>query len=626
MSAYGLTRGAWIAVAAFAGGSVVCGMLLPSTGLVVLGAIVLALSVWLAVDTPPVPRETRGFRLPTRRHGTDETSGSSAEGSTTADSGMEPVASPPERERMSPVTLTADPAPAPVFAAAPRDAAPVPVSVEPGVVLGFLLDAAGPGQQPAAAHLWLADTASGTLRLVRAAGAMPPSSQPLQIDGDDVLSLAYVSDTAQTAAVARVTTGESESRVWRYAVPVKAGEASGAAAVDIRCDVEPDFEPVRRRVDALRGSLAGALALHVARTELETAQALIESARELSRLLDPKEVLARSLRKAMDLSGASTGSIMLLEPETGRLVIALSRGLPAEVVRETSLAEGEGIAGWVLASGQPLLIEDLPARTPAARRHGIRSAVSVPIGDDDGMLGVLNVGSRTFPARFTQSHLAAIEILAKQTATALRNAQAIEGSRELYFDTLKALALAMETKDPYAEGGTERVLELASALGGALGLAADELDALRVASLLHDIGMSAAGEGVLTADRPLSTVERALLKMHPQIAAEMLAQAPALRYVVPIVYHHHEWYDGDGYLGGLVGERIPIGARILAVADAYVAMTSERPYRAAMTRREALREVIERAGTQFDPLVVDALRDVLEGGPNRVPGSNVERG
>jgi HD-GYP domain-containing protein (c-di-GMP phosphodiesterase class II) len=100
------------------------------------------------------------------------------------------------------------------------------------------------------------------------------------------------------------------------------------------------------------------------------------------------------------------------------------------------------------------------------------------------------------------------------------------------------------------------------------------------------------------------------------VAAEVLADVPALRAVVPIVYHHHEWYDGHGYVGGLAGEAIPQGSRILAVADAFVAMTSERPYRRAMTVGDALEELSEKAGTQFDPDVVAALRRALDARPD----------
>ncbi|MGB4442197.1 MAG: HD domain-containing phosphohydrolase [Coriobacteriia bacterium] len=510
-------------------------------------------------------------------------------------------------------------------AAVPAAAAPIPripPGLEPEVVLCALRDSVTHVATPVAAHLWLADEPTGTLRRVAAVGPMAPSPQPVLLSEDDVLVRACTGGTAELGPVARIRGGAEPSTIWRYALPVSAGDTRGVAAVDFQSETQVDASTLPEVTAPLRGSLTGALGLHVARQELETAQMLIAAARDLSRMLDPREVLSTALRRAMELSDAQTGSIMLLDPATGRLAIEIAEGLPAEVVQDATLAEGEGIAGWVLASRQPLLIEDLPARTPAARRHGIRSAVSVPIADDDGVLGVLNVGSRSFPARFTESHLSSIEILGKQTATALRNARAVVESRQLYFDTLKALAVALETKDPYSRGGTDRVLEYVEAMARVFGLQEDEYDAVRIAALLHDIGMSAAGEGVAVADRPLTTVERALLKMHPQVAAEILAEAPALRQVVPIVYHHHEWYDGEGYLSGLSGEDIPIGARILAVADAYVAMTSDRPYRAAFTSAEALRELVDKAGTQFDPAAVEVLRDILQSGSSRVPGSS----
>jgi HD-GYP domain-containing protein (c-di-GMP phosphodiesterase class II) len=128
-----------------------------------------------------------------------------------------------------------------------------------------------------------------------------------------------------------------------------------------------------------------------------------------------------------------------------------------------------------------------------------------------------------------------------------------------------------------------------------------------VAAMLHDVGMSAAGNVAPVTDGPLSTVEWGMLKMHPVIAAEIMSEAPALSAVMPLVYHHHENFDGTGYVAGLSGSDIPLGARILAVADAYVAMTSQRPYRATMTQAQAIRELQGRAGTQFDPQVVDAL-------------------
>jgi HD-GYP domain-containing protein (c-di-GMP phosphodiesterase class II) len=213
--------------------------------------------------------------------------------------------------------------------------------------------------------------------------------------------------------------------------------------------------------------------------------------------------------------------------------------------------------------------------------------------------------------------LEALGVLGTQTAVALRNARAVDSARDLYFATLRALALAMETKDPYARGTTDRVVRYATALGREMGLDEQELQSLEVASLLHDIGMSATGETVVACDRPLSTFERGLLKLHPVLAAEILEEVPALKKVIPIVYHHHERYDGEGYVVGLSGESIPLGSRILAIADAFTAMTSKRPYRGAMTVEQALEELEGNAGSQFDPEVVRAFVEMMrrEGSP-----------
>ncbi|MDO9557024.1 MAG: GAF domain-containing protein [Coriobacteriia bacterium] len=520
----------------------------------------------------------------------------------------------PHRSAGADTALQAIAEPSPVALTLPR----VPPSLEPAVVVRSLMEAVASAGKPAAAHLWLEDPSSGTLRLIHAAGPMAPSSEPVSLE-DGILGVAVRQSTATLGQLALVHTMDQERLVWRYAIPLNAGENHGVAAVDLECPNEPDGELLARSTAPVRGALAGALAIHVAKTEIDLARNLIEVARDLSRVLDPDEVLQTTIDRAVKLCDAATASIMLVDESGKSLHIEKAFGLPPEVVRDTTIGVGEGIAGWVLSTGQPLLIEDLPARQRPGRRHGVRSAVSVPLGDDDGVLGVINVGSRTFPARFTDSHLRALETLGKQCAVALRNAHAVNSSRDLYFDTLRALSMALETKDPYAGGGTDRVIEHAVAIGQAFGLDRDHQEALRIAALLHDIGMRMVGESILGESRPLTTVDLALLKMHPQVAMDILQQAPALQKVAPIVYHHHEWFDGHGYLGGLAGEAIPLGARILAVADAFVAMTSKRPYRGAMPETDALAELKDKAGTQFDPAVVKVFTDILSGRSSQVP-------
>lgn len=489
-----------------------------------------------------------------------------------------------------------------------RQQVAAPANVEPVDVVAALGTAASLSGDILSAHLWLLDSASKTLRLVAAGGPQRPSSEPVPMEGT-ALGKAVASGRAVLNREALMFVSGDQQTLWRYAVPIRAGEVTGVAAVDVASD-EPDKAVLTEAVSMLRASLAGTLALHVARLESAAARTLLETAGDLARLVDAPSVVKLLLSRALVLAGAQTGSVMLLDDD-GTLSISASHGLPPGVVENTKVSEGEGIAGWVLATNKSLVVEDLHDKGARARRHGVRSAMAVPIADDDGVLGVLNVGSRLFQARFSASHQTALEALGRIGAVALRNARAIEASRTLYFDTLRALSLALETKDPYSRGATDRVLDLASALGIEMGLREREQSALRVAALLHDVGMAALGDAAIVENRPLTTVEWGMIQMHPVIASDVLNQAPALADAVPIVYHHHEHYDGRGYVLGISGERIPIGARVLAVADAFVALTSERPYRPALSEAQALQEITSKSGTQFDPEVVRALEHFL---------------
>jgi hypothetical protein len=496
------------------------------------------------------------------------------------------------------------PARVPVAPAVPS----APRGTEPRDALDALVAAVSRTTTVLSAHLWLFDDTTETMRLVESIGEFAPVAEPLPLKGS-VLGTAITSGTAALEELPRPD-GAPETGTWRYAVPVSSGQSRGCAAVDLADDT-PDRAAINRDVAYLRGALAAALALHISRTETAAARALLEAAGAIIRLVDPQAVAEETLERAVAMSEADSGSVMLLDPEAGVMRIAAARGLPAAVVADTVVTEGDGISGWVLATRKPLVVEDLEDRGPRSRRHGIRSAAAVPIADEQGMIGVLNVGSKRFHARFSATHLATLEALGRFLALALRNATALETSRELYLDTVKALALALETKDPFSRGATERVFELAGRLGTELGLTDDEYRALRIAALVHDIGMVAAGDLSSLSDRPLTTVEWGMLKMHPSIAADILQQAPALRSAVPIVYHHHEHFDGTGYVAGLKGEGIPLGARVLAVADAYVSMTSPRAYRTAFTVEEALAELADKSGSQFDPDVVGALRRLI---------------
>jgi len=488
----------------------------------------------------------------------------------------------------------------------------LPESVEPQMVCETLHRRVQVVAQVNAVHLWGLDDGGKRLLQIAAVGSRRPGTEPVVV-GDGVVGRVASGEGPLLERIERQSLEGSPQTVWRYAQPVGRGAVIGVAAADI-VGQEPHTPPLAAAFEELGPFCEAAVSLVRAQRQAAVARDLIEASQVIAGTLDPDVIVRTLLVRSLALAGAQSGSVMLKRSD-GDFEIVVARGLPDGVEEHTRVRPGDGIAGWVAATGRPLVVEDLQNTGERGRRHGVRSAVSLPIADDDGVIGVLNVGSAAYGAAASESQTASLETLCRISAIALRNASAQAATHDLSLETLKALALAMETKDPYSRGTTERIVELAEQLGSAMGLSESEQDALQVAALLHDIGMSAAGDVCAVVDRPLSTVEQSLLKTHPVIAADVLRQAPALRDSVPIVYHHHESYDGTGYVTGLKADAIPLGARVLAVADSFVAMTSSRPYRPAMTAEEALAEMSRLAGTQYDPEVVRALTEILGGQP-----------
>jgi putative nucleotidyltransferase with HDIG domain len=188
----------------------------------------------------------------------------------------------------------------------------------------------------------------------------------------------------------------------------------------------------------------------------------------------------------------------------------------------------------------------------------------------------------------------------------------IEQLKESFIGTAEALANALEAKDHDTADHARSMAELAVAVGERLGLDEAELEDLRYGAIFHDIGKIAIPDAILNKPGPLDDEERALLERHTEFGEQILAPVPFLSRVREMVRHDHERWDGAGYPDGLRGEQIPLGSRIVFVVDAYHAMISDRPYREAMPPVDALRELRENAGRQFDPRVVEAFLSVIE--------------
>ncbi|HWS85745.1 MAG TPA: HD domain-containing phosphohydrolase [Pyrinomonadaceae bacterium] len=196
-----------------------------------------------------------------------------------------------------------------------------------------------------------------------------------------------------------------------------------------------------------------------------------------------------------------------------------------------------------------------------------------------------------------------------------------EENRQLFIGTVKALAAAIDGKDPYTRGHSERVARFSLAIGESLGLPDDEMEKLRISALLHDVGKIAIEDSILKKPAALTDEEFEIMKGHPQKGFKIMSQIPAMKDFLPGMYMHHEMMDGRGYPQGLKGDQIPMQARIVSVADTFDAMTTDRPYQKGMSLEDAIERIKTFVGTRYDPKVVDALVAACDSGqitPGRV--------
>ena len=270
--------------------------------------------------------------------------------------------------------------------------------------------------------------------------------------------------------------------------------------------------------------------------------------------------------------------------------------------------------------------------------EGLRSKAAgeaVPVAEmtDDGSGGTqlhtpLKIGDRTIGffelgkevGEFNEEEKRMMRTLAGQAAIAIENSRLFDHTQRTYYETIRALAEALEARDAYTRGHSERVTRYALAIAKELNLSADDQKIIEHAGLLHDIGKIGISDTILHKPTKLSADDRKVIEHHPIFGDTILGPIKFLSEVQIVVKHHHERYDGTGYPDKLAGEDIPLSARIVCVADSFDAMTSDRPYRPALDRATAIAELEKNKGKQFDPDLVDVFVKLLETHfPDRVP-------
>jgi HD-GYP domain-containing protein (c-di-GMP phosphodiesterase class II) len=332
-------------------------------------------------------------------------------------------------------------------------------------------------------------------------------------------------------------------------------------------------------------------------------------------IISKEELNQLVINSACKLIGSDSGSLMLLNRDTNELTITASKGLAPEVVATTRLKLGEGVAGRVAQSGKAIFVEDIETDVRFLRPNNpgypSKSFISVPLRVKNRIIGVLNINAPKANSVFEERDVRLLTILGDQAAITLENIELYDNLQNFYLEMVQTLARAIDAKDSYTHEHADRARRYARLICRKLNLPEVMIRHIEYAALMHDIGKIGIDETILHKPGKLTPEEREIIKKHPSIGNRIIAPVAFLSPVAPMVLYHQEWYNGQGYLEGLMGEEIPLGARIVAVIDSYDAMTTNRPYRKALPKEVAIAELNKGSGTQFDPKVVKAFLEIL---------------
>ena len=349
---------------------------------------------------------------------------------------------------------------------------------------------------------------------------------------------------------------------------------------------------------------------------------LINVALKFNSTLDLLEVLDYAMQAAEQTLQAEASSIFELDDAQQELFIRLARGTKKDGVQKFArLKVGEGVAGWIYANDQAVIIDDVlkdprfSAKTDQKVHFKTRSIIGAPLHVKGRTIGVIEVINKRNNRRFDHHDLELLTALSSQVATAIENAKLYQKLEDSFWVTVQTMAQTIEQRDPYTGGHVRRVRDLSMAIARHFKqIEGKEVQDLKLAAVLHDIGKIGVEDGILRKTGTLTDTEYEAMKKHPLIGATILQHIRRFREVVLGMKYHHERYDGSGYPEGLSGRAIPKLARIIAMADCFDAMTTNRPYREGLEPDVAFKEIEKAQGQQFDPEVFKAFKNAYEAG------------
>ena len=353
---------------------------------------------------------------------------------------------------------------------------------------------------------------------------------------------------------------------------------------------------------------------------------LLSVSKAVSSTLDLNEVDRLILKKAIGTMKADHGSLFILDEETSHLFLSAARGFNKDEIENIKLLGGwERINEQVVKKRKPLIVNDITTHPVFGRkklpfskeRLPIRSFISVPLMTKKKIIGVLIVSTKkSHRRRFNTDDKNLLMALANHVAIAMLNARLYRSLNELFMSTVQSLVTAVDAKDPYTHGHSNRVMKYSMAIAKHLNTTENFLERLRLSSLLHDVGKIGIKDAILGKKGKLIGEELKHVRKHPSIGVRIVKSIVDSEKIIDGIRDHHERHNGTGYPQGLKGKEISLEGKIIAVADTYDALTTKRPYQRKFTHKEAAFEIKRSSGIQFDPKMVRAFLLSFSNEPN----------
>lgn len=339
---------------------------------------------------------------------------------------------------------------------------------------------------------------------------------------------------------------------------------------------------------------------------------LYEFSESVATCQDVNEVARLVIEQIKQRQFITADNLSIMLTNEGQQALEVVAAYGEEFEPKIMLKSGFGIAGNVFANGRAEIVNDTSLDDRFIQGQNlISSLICAPLKIKDRCIGVINVSS-TEPYEYKAEDLKFVSSIASYAAGVIESVKLYEELKDAFITTVYTLAETIEKRDPYTAGHTRRVSSYSIAIGLKLGMSQDSIQRLELAAILHDIGKIGVRDSVLLKTNKLTDEEFALIKRHSIYGEEILSHIKAFKDIIPGVRQHHERFNGTGYPDGLKGNEIDIMARIIAVADAFDAMTSDRPYRKGMSLEIAVNEIKKSSGTQFDPAVVEVFLQLYE--------------